>query len=1436
MRVTRSTCVMRSVSTVVLLLVAAWAGLVVFAPSAAATTYVQGAITTNTIWGDNDSVYIATKNVTVKAAATLTIRPNTTVRFDPGVHLFVEGRLYADGALGKPITFAPNNSVSITPWGGVQFNASSFGSVSWATFDHVDRAVTAISSSPDVHDNTVLQAGIGFAFVSSASIVSGNVVRRAGVFGIYLNASNARVFGNSINGTSIGIDVEQPSTPSIYSNTITNVSGPFAVGIFVVAGATADLSGNVIRGILGPRGGNGIAPGSSGREGGIALGIYVAGAPTATVTSNSITTVVGGRGGDGAANPAGIGGAGGAGGAAAGIVVASTASVLVEGNTVTGLSGGRGGTGGGSATTSTGGRGGDAGAAIGVEIARSNTLGLADRNTINGMTGGIGGSGGQGSPASGSGGRGGDAYGMFLVSVANADASSNTIQVVRGGLGGNTSGNGAGSGDGAGGGSASGIAVFSVVGSARVHANTIETLTGGDGGRGQRGGHGGNATGIIPLGNNDGSFNATSMTFNQIDTVTGGAGGIGGKFGGDGGSATGAAAIYLTPTLSGNGILTLSGGRGGDAIDGSDGGRGGDAAGVVGGLIANGWSSGDAISSVTKGGPGAGPPAQTSYANGYYVVGNGTFTSRLTAENATFTSVGSFEFYVENYTDAVSVNTPFTNYTVRAAGNLTVRNFLEVDAFWPNGVTPVAGARVLVEDNGATVWDRIAPSGIQPWILVTDRRYINSNVATENQTTVTVTYGSESFQNNGRDVNMATSHSEAFVMIDRNDPTSAATPLPTYENAFTFFVGYTADDGNGTGVGNVTLWYRSGGGWTPYATQPADPFGQFSFTASSDGVYEFATTVDDLAGNKEPGPSANDTWTIVDTVRPGSHVNPLPAYETANSFLVTWAPDAGVMDIVTYTVQYTVGAGGWSNWLVDTAAPSGTFTASTQGIYAFRSIARDAAGNVELPPAGNDTWTIVDTSRPFSHTLPLPTFQTSTSFLVSWEPQFDTTDIASYKIQAKDDAGLWTDWILSTTPTSSTFNGQDGHTYQFRSLATDRAGNVELPPITNDSWTIVDVTPPDSAVARLPAFENALQFTLLWGPASGTLDIVAYRVQFKDGAGAWTDLAGYTDTALTSAPFLGQDTHVYAFRTMARDRAGNVEPTPAGNDTWTIVDVTPPSVVARAPEGANTNTTPAIVITFSEPMNRASVQLAFSMTPAMNGQFYWSADNRTVTFIPERQLLSGTTYAVVVDRNAKDVAGNGMAGSVTFQFSTVASASFLSDFWWVLLVVGALVGGALFLIMRRRAAASAPKPVAPATTLKGGEAILEDVFLLYHRDGLLIKHETRRLRPDIDTDILSGMLTAVQAFVKDALRGDDSGDLNEMTVGHMHILIGRGKWLVLAARIEGDGSESWTDQIQRCIQDMEDHRWDQLEDWDGDMALAGVLAPYVKKLIRGEYA
>ena len=1433
-----------SVLTVLAIVLISFAGLVAVSPGASATTYVSGVITVDTTWGIADTVYVVTNHVTVAPGVTLTIAPKTTVRFDPFMGLFVEGRLLAVGQPGSEITFMSNASVIPWPWMGIQFNSTSMGSVTFSTFERSDRAISAIDSSPFIANNVVRSAGVGFALIRSSSVVVDNVILRATAFGIYMNQSTADVERNSINNTFVGIDAEFFSAPFVADNVITNTTGTFAVGIWMQTGTTADLWNNRVLGVRGSAAANGAGAGANGGLGGTAVGILVTGAPNAMLSGNFVDTVVGGRGGNGVENPGGTGGRGGAGGTGAGIVVSTSPAVDLRFNEAWNVYGGRGGNGGGTALTVAAGSGGAAGPAIGIYLIGASTSSSTWSNLANGVTGGVGGNGATAGGTDGNGGRGGDAIGFSMWSNLDADTSGNAAVNVRGGAGGNSSATGTGRGSGEGGGDALGVSAYWIGGSLTIfHSNAFSGLRGGNGGRGQAtGGSGGNATGILVLANADGLFNRTAATWNQIQSLTGGTGGLGQRRGGSGGAASGIVMLLATWDTCCNWISSLQAGAGGDALGGSNGGRGGDGAGIAAVLVRSGWSSSDTVSAVAGGPPGAGLPVQTSHGTGVYVAGDQTVTSRLTFENGTLQGTSDRDIWVDNDAEGTTINTPFTGGKVRveAAGNLTVKNFLGLRIFQPNGVTPVSNANVLVEDQGTPVWNFVSPSGVEQWLLVTDRVYRQSSTATDNRTDVTITYGSDTFLNDPRTVDMASSHAETFVMVDRTAPSSTASPLPAYENTWNFTVSYTASDGGGVGLGNITLYYkRNGGGWIPFATQPAFPSGSFAFTGVGDGTYEFETVADDLAGNREPGPGnsgGNESWTIVDTVRPGSHVDPLPTYRTSLSFTVTWAPDPGVTDIARYEVQYNSG-GGWVTWLPSTTLTSGTFTAPVDGLYQFRSKATDRAGNTELPPATNDTWTIVDTEPPFTSTRPLPVWQTSSSFLVQW--QRESADVATYTIQVRDNGGAWTPWTtVSVSVTSGTYTGaQDGHTYEFRSIGTDFAGNVQPTPPGNHSWTIVDLTPPDSAVNTLPAYETALQFTVAWGPVSGTTDIVSYTLEASDNAGPWTQVPGSIGTTATSASYVGADGHRYAFRSIAQDRAGNVEPAPSGNDTWTIVDVTRPGVITTSPRGAGTNLTPTVVVAFSEPMNRPSAEAAFTITPDINGVFSWSADSRVMTWIPQRSLPSGTTHVVNIDSSARDVAGNSMSGPYPFSFTTSTTplgGGGVGDWIWIIgVIVAAALGGLfLFLFMRQRAGGAKAAPVAAEKPKE--DALIEDVFLLYN-DGLLIKHETRRLKPDVDSDILSGMLTAVQAFVKDSFRSEDA-ELNEMTFGQMHILLGRGKWLILAAIIGGDGVDAFTKQIKQCIEDMETHHWDQLESWNGDMQIAKTFGPYVKKLIRGEYA
>src|SRR5881628_2497263 len=213
----------RSLAIVFAVLGSVGAVLLVTAPTTSATTYVRGIISVPTTWGGGADInYTAIGPVTIRPSGALTIMPGTIVRFDPGVHLFVEGRLTADGTPAKPITFTANNTVSPFPWGGIQFNASSSGSVSRSTFDRVDRAISATDSSPDIISNKIIQAGAGFVFLRSSSYVSSNTILRATNVGVYANASSVQISKNAINNTAIGIQVEQPGFPTVSGNRITN--------------------------------------------------------------------------------------------------------------------------------------------------------------------------------------------------------------------------------------------------------------------------------------------------------------------------------------------------------------------------------------------------------------------------------------------------------------------------------------------------------------------------------------------------------------------------------------------------------------------------------------------------------------------------------------------------------------------------------------------------------------------------------------------------------------------------------------------------------------------------------------------------------------------------------------------------------------------------------------------------------------------------------------------------------------------------------------------------------------------------------------------------------------------------------------------------------------------------------------------------------------
>jgi RHS repeat-associated protein len=170
-------------------------------------------------------------------------------------------------------------------------------------------------------------------------------------------------------------------------------------------------------------------------------------------------------------------------------------------------------------------------------------------------------------------------------------------------------------------------------------------------------------------------------------------------------------------------------------------------------------------------------------------------------------------------------------------------------------------------------------------------------------------------------------------------------------------------------------------------------------------------------------------------------------------------------------------------------------------------------------PAKQDLITI-DAGAPNSHVAPLPATETSAVFTVSWSGQDDPggSGIGSYDVYVSDNGGPFTLWQSATTQTSAAFDGVNGHTYAFYSVAKDNVGHVEATPTASQATTLIHVTVTVGDVSVLVAssdpespYGQAVTFTAAVHPLTTGLPAPGGTVQFQvDGApfGAPVNLVG----------------------------------------------------------------------------------------------------------------------------------------------------------------------------------------------------------------------------------------------------------------------------------------------------------------------------------------
>lgn len=156
-----------------------------------------------------------------------------------------------------------------------------------------------------------------------------------------------------------------------------------------------------------------------------------------------------------------------------------------------------------------------------------------------------------------------------------------------------------------------------------------------------------------------------------------------------------------------------------------------------------------------------------------------------------------------------------------------------------------------------------------------------------------------------------------------------------------------------------------------------------------------------------------------------------------------------------------------------------------------------------------------------------------------------------------------------------------------------------------------------------------------------------------EGTGQWLNTSIYSfKPAVTLAS--GTDYTVTVPKGLT-DPNGNLL---AASYVFTFTTSLPVVLSSVEAEDATIWPTKPISVTFSQPMDQASTEAAFSLRQtdtktAVSGDFAWREDSRTLVFTPAAPLAYDAAYTVSVDDSARAAVGEGTLQAYTLEFNTV---------------------------------------------------------------------------------------------------------------------------------------------------------------------------------------
>ncbi|MET0217450.1 MAG: OmpA family protein [Burkholderiales bacterium] len=130
---------------------------------------------------------------------------------------------------------------------------------------------------------------------------------------------------------------------------------------------------------------------------------------------------------------------------------------------------------------------------------------------------------------------------------------------------------------------------------------------------------------------------------------------------------------------------------------------------------------------------------------------------------------------------------------------------------------------------------------------------------------------------------------------------------------------------------------------------------------------------------------------------------------------------------------------------------------------------------------------------------------------------------------------------------------------------------------------------------------------------------------------------------------------------------------------------------------------------------------------------------------------------------------------------------------------------------------------------------VEHVFLIHRKTGLMLEHVAAEDATTKDPQLVSGMLSAIQDFVRDSFDESALGGIDTLRLGEFLLWCEEGPLAFLAAVIRGNPPESLHGVLRETLDAIHAENRTALENFDGDVAaFVDVRAPLERCLAQQE--